>query len=506
MSTHDKDNDQNTDLPLDDAEHHNDKEAKNHRDEPKVDDDPDMRVDGASPDFLAAPKRGKGVRRLNRLPLLIVGGVVGLAVLGVTYTMYDREQQQMAAANGPGETRTVGGVARSPVQPGPEVSAPLGPPDMPTDAGQPNAGQQTQGGAPVDRGGQQNADTSPPQISQAMQDRLQKIKQVEDNRFQLAMQSLEADSSVELGSQGDRNANMNGVPAAPGIMPVSGQSRASADELMNRYMAANGLAGGGMGAGGPAGFAGGGMGGMGGMGGGNSMAAENQQDRKQAFLANTPEAEVYLARQKKAAIAPSQEVKAGWVIPGVMISGINSDLPGQIIGQVREAVYDSATGTQCLIPPGSRVVGTYDSSVTLGQSRALAVWRRIIYPDGSSISIDNMPGTDMGGYAGFNDKVNNHYVRIFGSGLLLSVLSAGVQLSQPQSSNGENYSSSQIIAGSLGQQMGQIGMQTAQRNMNIQPTLEIRPGYEFNIMVTKDIILPTWEGHPMAGQSGKGCN
>lgn len=499
MSTHDKDNDQGTDLPLDDAEHHNDQQ--NRREEPKVDDDPDMSVDGASPDFLAAPKRGKGVRRLNRLPLVIVGGVVALAVMGVTYTMYDRQQQQQAAANGTGEARTVGAVAESPVQPGP-ASAPPVPPEMPTDAGQSDAGQQAQGGAPVERGGQpQNTNSAPPQVSQAMQDRLQKIKQVEDRRFQLAMQSLDSDSSIEMGRQADRNANANGA-AAPGMMPVSGQGRVSADELMNRYMAANGLAGGGMGAGGP-GYAGGGMGGM---GGGNSMAAENQQDRKQAFLANTPEAEVYLARQRKAAVAPSQEVKAGWVIPGVMISGINSDLPGQIIGQVREAVYDSATGTQCLIPPGSRVVGTYDSGVTLGQTRALAVWRRIIYPDGSSISIDNMPGTDMGGYAGFNDKVNNHYARIFGSGLLLSVFSAGIQLSQPQASNGENYSSSQIIAGSLGQQMGQIGMQMAQRNMNIQPTLEIRPGYEFNIMVTKDIILPTWEGHPMAGQSGKGCN
>ncbi|EGJ4291102.1 conjugal transfer protein TrbI [Salmonella enterica] len=504
MSTHDKDNDQDTDLPLDDAEHHNDqgKDDKNRRDEPKVDDDPDMSVDGPSPDFLAAPKRGKGVRRLNRLPLLIVGGVVGLAVMGVTYTMYDRQQQQMAAANGTGETRTVGGVATSPVQPGTDASGPpLAPPEMPTDAVQPGAGQQAQGGAPVDRGGQPT-NSAQPQISQAMQDRLQKIKQVEDKRFQLAMQAVESDSSIEMGRQQDRNANANAAGSAPGMMPVSGQGRVSADDLMNRYMAANGLAGGR--AGGMGGM-GGMMGGMDGMG-GNSMAAENQQDRKQAFLANTPEAEVYLARQRKAAVAPSQEVKAGWVIPGVMISGINSDLPGQIIGQVREAVYDSATGTQCLIPPGSRVVGTYDSGVTLGQTRALAVWRRIIYPDGSSISIDNMPGTDMGGYAGFNDKVDNHYARIFGSGLLLSVFSAGIQLSQPQASNGENYSSSQIIAGSLGQQMGQIGMQMAQKNMNIQPTLEIRPGYEFNIMVTKDIILPTWEGHPMAGQSGKGCN
>lgn len=499
MSTNDKDNDQGTDLPLEDAEHHNDQ--TNGRKEPPVDDDADMRDDVASPDFLAAPKRGKGVRRLNRLPLAIVGGVVALAVIGVTYTMYDRQQQQMAAASGAGQTRTVGAVATSPVQPGPNASAPVMPPEMPTDTVQPGSSQ-PQDGAPVDRGGRgQNGAPAQPQISPAMQDRLQKIKQVEDNRFALAMQSLGAESSVELGRKNDRNANANG---AAGAQQVAASGRVSADDLMNRYMAATGRAGGmgGMGAGGMD-YAGG-MGGMGGMG-GNSMAAENQQDRKAAFLANTPEADVYLARQRKAAVAPSQEVKAGWVIPGVMISGINSDLPGQIIGQVREAVYDSATGTQCLIPPGSRVVGTYDSGVTLGQTRALAVWRRIIYPDGSSISIDNMPGTDMGGYAGFNDLVDNHYLRIFGSGLLLSVFSAGIQLSQPQASNGENYSSSQIIAGSLGQQMGQIGMQMAQKNMNIQPTLEIRPGYEFNIMVTKDIILPTWEGHPMAGNSGKGC-
>ena len=228
--------------------------------------------------------------------------------------------------------------------------------------------------------------------------------------------------------------------------------------------------------------------------------------QKRAFLSGTTEANTYLAHQKKAAIAPSQEVKAGWVIPGVMISGMNSDLPGQIIGQVREPVYDSATGTQCLIPSGSRLVGIYDSGVTLGQTRALAAWQRIIYPDGSSISLDKMPGADQGGYAGFDDQVNNHYLKIFGAGAMLSIFSAGIQLSQPQASNGENYSSQQTIAGALGQQMGQIGMQMAQRNMNIQPTLEIRPGYEFTIMVTKDILLPTWEGHPMAGANNKSCN
>ncbi|WAD61035.1 TrbI/VirB10 family protein (plasmid) [Klebsiella pneumoniae] len=359
---------------------------------------------------------------------------------------------------------------------------------MPTDTAQPVE----TGGQPTEA--QQKAAPAAP--SEAMQRRLRQIQQAEDKRLAKWDEALNGDASVQgFTTKGGQNGGTQQV-----AMQQAGGNRVNADELMNRYLAANGQAAG-------MGGMGGGMPGLGGGGmGGNSMAAENQQDRKQAFLAGTPEAEVYLARQRKGAVAPSQEIKAGWVIPGVMISGINSDLPGQIIGQVREAVYDSATSTQCLIPPGSRLVGTYDSGVTLGQQRALAVWRRIIYPDGSSISIDNMPGADVGGYAGFNDKVNNHYLRIFGSGLLLSVFSAGIQLSQPQASNGENYSSSQIIAGSLGQQMGQIGMQMAQRNMNIQPTLEIRPGYEFNIMVTKDIILPTWEGHPMAGSTGKGCN
>lgn len=489
MSTQDKDNDQDTDLPLEEAKHHNE-QTRIPQAAQADEDDPDMREGAPSPDFLAAPKRGKGVRRLNRKPLLIFLGLVLLAVVGVTYTMYLRDQQQQMLAAGSGKPRVVGGVSESPVQPVADAAAPPRAPEMPTDTPQ-NSGTpaQGQGSVPTDGGSQNQSGETEPKASQAMNERLQLIKRVEDRRFTKLMDALDSDSSIEMASKGGKAAASGAAGAA---QPVAGQvgQRVGADELMNRYMAANG------------GRAGGDFGVMG----GNSMAAENQQDRKQAFLANTPEADVYLARQRKAPVAPSQEIKAGWIIPGVMISGMNSDLPGQIIGQVREAVYDSATGTQCLIPPGSRVVGTYDSGVTLGQTRALAVWRRIIYPDGSSISIDNMPGTDMSGLAGFYDQVNNHYARIFGTGLVLTVFSAGVQLSQPQASNGENYSASQTIAGSLGQQMGQVGAQLAQRNMNIQPTLEIRPGYEFNIMVTKDIILPTWEGHPMAGSSGKGCN
>lgn len=193
------------------------------------------------------------------------------------------------------------------------------------------------------------------------------------------------------------------------------------------------------------------------------------------------------------------EIKAGTIIPGVMVGGVNSDLPGQIIGQVRENVYDTATGQHLLIPAGSRLVGTYDSTVTTGQERVLVAWQRIIYPDGSSVSLDLMPGADTSGYAGFTDQVSNHYWRIFGNAFMLSLFSAGIQLSQPQSdSQFGGYNSQQILAAEIGRQLGQLGMEMARRNMRIQPTLEIRPGYRFVVMVTKDIVLPPWEGHPLA--------
>lgn len=455
MSTSHKDNKQNTPV-----EEHNTRVQNS---------DPDMRADKASPDYLVTQKKGSGVRRLNRLPLFVVWGVILLAVAGISYTVFQRQTMQSIPTTENHEQ--VSTVAEAPVRPnGSDYVAPATP-AAPTEVTTP----------PTETGAGQQMTTVAAGPSEAMQRRLRQIQQAEDQRLAKWDAALNGEASVE-GFSSTQNGNMQQVGLSQG-----NTNRVNADDLMSRYLAANGQG------------AGNGLFPMGNMGDGNSMAAENQQPRKQAFLAGTPEAEVYLARQRKAAIAPSQEIKAGWVIPGVMISGVNSDLPGQIIGQVREPVYDSATGTQCLIPAGSRVVGTYDSGVTLGQERVLVVWRRIIYPDGSSILIDNMPGTDMGGYAGFYDNVNNHYLRIFGNGLLLSVFSAGIQLSQPQASNGENYNSSQIIAGSLGQQMGQLGMQMAQRNMNIQPTLEIRPGYEFNIMVTKDILLPTWEGHPMAG-------
>ena len=142
-----------------------------------------------------------------------------------------------------------------------------------------------------------------------------------------------------------------------------------------------------------------------------------------------------------------------------------SDLPGQILGQVSENVYDTATGRYILIPQGAKLVGTYDNAVTTGQERVLVAWTRIIYPDASSIDLGKMPGTDASGYAGFHDKVDNHFWKMFSNALLLSVFSAGVQISQGgQNSGTDGLTPQQTIAAGLGQQLGEFGEELARRN------------------------------------------
>lgn len=225
---------------------------------------------------------------------------------------------------------------------------------------------------------------------------------------------------------------------------------------------------------------------------GSGAPDPNRQAEKTAFLERDPATDVYL-NAKREAPRSRTELKAGTVIPAVMIGGINSDLPGQIVGQVSRNVYDTRSGRVLLIPAGAKVVGVYDSQVTNGQSRVLVAWERIIFPDGSSISLGAMPGTDQGGYAGFRDKVDRHTFRIFKDALLLSVISAGAQLSQPRNSDGD-LNASQIATAALGQQFSQVGAEMIRRNMNTQPTLKIRPGYQFNVMITKDVILPPWRG------------
>jgi len=195
-------------------------------------------------------------------------------------------------------------------------------------------------------------------------------------------------------------------------------------------------------------------------------------------------------------------VMAGGVIPAVLVSGINSDLPGPILAQVSQNVYDTASGHALLIPQGSRLIGNYHSSASYGQSRVQISWDRLIFPNTSSMDIPSMPGTDQAGYAGFRDEVNNHYTRTFGTAALMSLISAGQAVGQMAAFGGGTYGplgyyqqnqwamAGQTAGSSASSQFGSVGQRAIEQGMSTGPTLEIRPGYEFNVMVTEDLGFP----------------
>lgn len=186
------------------------------------------------------------------------------------------------------------------------------------------------------------------------------------------------------------------------------------------------------------------------------------------------------------------ELKRGSVIPATLITGINSDLPGRITAQVSQHVFDSATGHRLLIPQGTRLLGRYDSKVSFGQSRVLVVWTDLIFPNGSTLQIGGMAGTDAEGYSGFHDKVDRKWLQTFGSAILTAVIGAGTDMAIPHDRNafGSASSAEDAARRSFADTFGRLVDRTIQRNMDVQPTLAIRPGYKFNILVDQDIIFP----------------
>ena len=216
---------------------------------------------------------------------------------------------------------------------------------------------------------------------------------------------------------------------------------------------------------------------------------QNDQDQKGDFGQPHNEESEYLGRERNAALG-KYEVKAGWLIPAVLEQQLNSDLPGFIRALVRENVYDTVSGKYILIPAGSTLVGIYNSHVGYGQKALQAVWRRVIFPDGSSLSLGGFEGDDSEGAAGFRDQVDNHWVRIFSGALLTSLFAAGIEISQGQNSSVLTQPSyGQQIGQAVGQQVGQVGVEVTRRNLNIQPTIVVRPGYRFFVRVEKDLLF-----------------
>ena len=216
---------------------------------------------------------------------------------------------------------------------------------------------------------------------------------------------------------------------------------------------------------------------------------------KEAFFNRASKDSSWILPHTRTAGQP-MELKTGAVIPSVMVTGINSDLPGNIIAQVSQNVWDTATGRQLLIPQGAKLFGVYDSRVIYGQERVLVAWNRIVFPDGSAVTLGSMPGADMAGNAGYTDEVNNHYLRIFGSAVLMSMITGGMSYSMDalntSGSSGQGNQTPTLqeeMGAALAAQLGQATLQLLQKNLNIKPTLEIRPGYQFNVIVTKDMVF-----------------
>ena len=214
-----------------------------------------------------------------------------------------------------------------------------------------------------------------------------------------------------------------------------------------------------------------------------NLSRQSMNDANGAFTSDLIDEEIYNPHSLRTPISPYQ-VMAGTIVPASLVTGLNSDLPGQVIAQVTENVYDTPTGQYLLLPQGTRLIGRYDSDIDDGQSRALVVWNRIIRPDGSSLVIENLPGVDLSGEAGLRDKVDRHTSSLFKAAILSSILSIAAELGTDE----EDALAEAIRTG--GQDtFNQAGQRAVTRALSRKPTLRVRPGWRLGIIVNRDLIL-----------------
>ncbi|WP_448949335.1 TrbI/VirB10 family protein [Lautropia mirabilis] len=425
-----------------------------------------------------------GLRRVNRVPLLIVGALLlGFAVM-IGLVAADRASQQsnqgkeQKQMEEPGNTsmfaKEIAGMQTDGFIPPDDAPTP---PAIPKDppvlvAKPPPTGPEDRDRPPLPPPNLHKSAYTPPSVDN-------EASRIRSARMRALEEAIKSPTGVQLASNASR----------PFGGSRDGASMDSADpqsEYMRQLAKAKKLAKSGA------------MGDRSGMalaGAGRSSRGADTDDEDpntlSRFDSNDPDR--WQLRSKPRKPGSPYELRAGFVIPAILISGINSELPGQIMAQVAQNVYDTPTGRYTLIPQGSRLVGTYASEIAFGQARAFVAWQRIVFPDGKAMDIGAMPGADGAGYAGFSDQVDNHYARLFGSAFLMSAVTAGVTLSQDRGYDSDRgrdrRSAGDVMSEELGRQLGTVMSQLIAKNMNISPTLEIRPGYRFNVIVTKDMTF-----------------
>lgn len=414
----------------------------------------------ADPEDLALRSRPRPVTRINRRVLMVLVGIGSLLVLGATIfaldppSLFDRKETGSELYNVSNKP-TPEGLQRLPSRyselPRPPVE--LGPP-LPGDLG----------GAVLDleRG---LGVTTPPQTTPNLPfrpnpeddalraERIRQARLAQQGResgvfFQLAMRQAE-----QAGTAGERSGD---APAG---------SMQSLDDALSMAAGRDGSLQ----------F--------------DHSDDQNIQGRKLDFLDQGSDPAIYNPHALQDPASPYQ-VMAGTIVAASLVTGINSDLPGRVIAQVTEDVYDTVTGGHLLIPQGSRLIGTYDSVIAFGQKRALVVWQRIIMPDGSSIVIENLPATDTGGYAGLEDEVDFHTWRLLKGIVLSTLLGVGTELTFDE----DESDLVSAIRESSQDSANQVGQRITERNLNIQPTITIRPGWPLRVIVHKDLVLRPYRG------------
>jgi len=221
------------------------------------------------------------------------------------------------------------------------------------------------------------------------------------------------------------------------------------------------------------------------------IQAQNGQGEKRQFAAGS-RADDYLTNPLRDAISP-WEVKAGTIIPAALITAINSDLPGEVIAQVTEPVYDHATGRTVLIPQGSRLIGQYDSQVAYGQSRALVAWNRIIMPNGRSINIGSMTGADLTGASGLQDQTDGHFWQLAKGVVLSTLFSVGAASAQDAGARSSGGLVINSATSGVSNEAQQVGQRITERDLNRQPTIRVRAGWPLRVIVNKDMILAPYQ-------------
>ncbi|MGO9835713.1 MAG: TrbI/VirB10 family protein [Polyangiaceae bacterium] len=224
----------------------------------------------------------------------------------------------------------------------------------------------------------------------------------------------------------------------------------------------------------------------------------NLQDRKNAFLSGKGGVKHadYLDVALQHPRSPN-EIKAGTVLPAVLITAINSDLPGPVVAQVREHVYDTVSGNTLLVPQGSRLIAQYDSMVAWGQERVLLCWQRLVLPNGDSMDLQCMPAADLKGAAGLADEVDEHWWRILKGAAVATLLAAGTAYAAGDTT-AYNPTVGQVTVRSASGEIGTVGAQLTRNNLSVQPTITVRPGFSVNVIVTKDMIVPPYPDPPTA--------